>query len=281
MPNLSPTSYCIPIRNAYTDLPHIHIYTYISQISLHFHPVLLYRAVIIVFFNKMFYNSLLMVLPSLVLLFLSTTISAQNWQDGDNGKIRWASNCDFFGSDIEKKNGPGERCGNFCLANSRCTHFTSVNNVCYMKRITNSNAVPTNHQTAVCGLVVAAKVYFIFLLMNFPQYDSRFYVHRVVQAVLLINWYGKKTSILLIKGDGSTLSLGGEAEIQSFNTTIVTLKIGTIFWTFEGELKVVVNFLFKKICQHYLVEINQMLSFKKNSAICLCGYQNISPILTS
>ena len=51
-----------------------------------------------------------------------------------------------------------------------------------------------------------------------------------------------------------------------------TLKIGTFFWTFEGELKVVVNFLFKKICQHYLVEINQMLSFKKNSAICLCGF---------
>ena len=42
-----------------------------------------------------------------------------------------------------------------------------------------------------------------------------------------------------------------------------TLKIGIFFWTFEGELKVVVNFLFKKICQHYLVEINQMLSFKK------------------
>ena len=60
-----------------------------------------------------------------------------------------------------------------------------------------------------------------------------------------------------------------------------TLKIGIFFWTFEGELKVVVNFLFKKICQHYLVEINQMLSFKKNSAICLCGYQNISRILTS
>ena len=92
----------------------------------------------------------------LLLIFYScTVILAQNWQNGNNGQVKWAMDCDFYGSDIGQQSGGGELCGGFCLCNSQCTHFTWFNNVCYMKRITNSSVIaPTTLQTAVCGYVV-------------------------------------------------------------------------------------------------------------------------------
>jgi len=60
--------------------------------------------------------------------------------------------CDFFGSDIGSVAGPGEQCGNKCVSDSQCTHFTWYNNVCYLKRFSNSPTA-TNLNGGVCGWV--------------------------------------------------------------------------------------------------------------------------------
>lgn len=117
-----------------------------------------------------------------VLAFLSVvllgTVSAVNWQDGNNGKIKWAMDCDFYGSDIGNQGGTGDLCGGFCLANSQCTHFTWSNNVCYMKRISNSNVQPTYLKSAVCGYVVNVNSVIFYSYMHSFY---KFYAHRAVQ----------------------------------------------------------------------------------------------------
>ena len=46
-----------------------------------------------------------------------------DFQDGDNGKVKWASGCDFYGNDIDNIPGPGETCGLNCVNNPSCTHL--------------------------------------------------------------------------------------------------------------------------------------------------------------
>jgi len=77
---------------------------------------------------------------------------AQNWQDGNNGQVKWASNCDFPGYDIGSIAVPSEQCGGQCLSNSQCTHFTWYYNVCLLKRATNPRV--NGLSGAVCGFVV-------------------------------------------------------------------------------------------------------------------------------
>ena len=117
-----------------------------------------------------------------VLAFLSlallSTVLAVNWQDGNNGKVKWAMDCDFYGSDIGNQGGTGDLCGGFCLANSQCTHFTWSNNVCYMKRISNPNVQPTYLKSAVCGYVVnviQVQKYYFVKLYHFYMLTLAFY----------------------------------------------------------------------------------------------------------
>ena len=92
--------------------------------------------------------------------------STRNWQDGNGGKVKWASGCDFNGNDIAQQAGPAEQCGGFCLANSLCTHFTWSSNVCYLKRFSGTSAVDKNLDGALCGYVV---VRFLFNLRHIRQ----------------------------------------------------------------------------------------------------------------
>ena len=87
-----------------------------------------------------------------VVIVIGNALS-QNFQDGDGGQVKWASNCDFKGFDIGSVQGPAEQCGSNCLSNSRCTHFTWYLNVCYIK---NANKPPvSNLNGGVCGYVVS------------------------------------------------------------------------------------------------------------------------------
>ncbi len=93
-----------------------------------------------------------------MLSLLLLSISAQiNWQDGTDGNVKWANVCDYSGFDIGQQSGIGDLCGGFCVADCRCTHFSWSYNICYLKRITDSNVVPTyrpNPADGVCGFVV-------------------------------------------------------------------------------------------------------------------------------
>lgn len=42
-----------------------------------------------------------------------------------DGEVNWSDNCDFWGQDLTYiKNTKKEACGQLCLANSKCAHFT-------------------------------------------------------------------------------------------------------------------------------------------------------------
>lgn len=81
------------------------------------------------------------------------SVSAINW----NGKD-WAMQCDFKGNDLSNVRIAGEYCSTKCRETSGCTHFswTSYNGgTCWMKKgtVSQSNAVPLNDPTSVCGIV--------------------------------------------------------------------------------------------------------------------------------
>lgn len=87
----------------------------------------------------------------LLLLFGTMDCSiAYNFQSGSNGQVMWASGCDFFGNDIGNQAGLGENCGDLCVENPSCTHFSWSNNVCYLKQATNP---PPSASNGVCGWV--------------------------------------------------------------------------------------------------------------------------------
>ena len=102
----------------------------------------------------------------LILVVLLLVISATNafdWKWGSNNQVKWASNCDFNGHDIGSQGSRAEDCGNLCVSNQQCTHFTHWNGVCYMKNANYPTASDSNG--AVCGWVdnrsEKSSIYFI------------------------------------------------------------------------------------------------------------------------
>ena len=93
--------------------------------------------------------------PSFCLvLFIAVTISGTSgfdWKCDGSLQVRWDHNCDFAGHDITSKDSRSEECGDLCIDNYDCTHFTHGNGVCYLKRGDNLNAVGSSG--TVCGFV--------------------------------------------------------------------------------------------------------------------------------
>ena len=88
----------------------------------------------------------------LLLMLLALDCSfAYNFQSGSNGQVMWASGCDFIGKYIGNQAGLGEICGDLCIANPSCTHFSWSNNVCYMKQA--ATKPPPSASNGVCGWV--------------------------------------------------------------------------------------------------------------------------------
>ena len=92
----------------------------------------------------------------LSLLFLVSTMvdftEAFDWQPGSNGQVMWAMNCDFSGNDFDHVTSIGDVCGDLCVANEQCTHFTWANGICNLKAFIN-DAIATDLNGAVCGWV--------------------------------------------------------------------------------------------------------------------------------
>ena len=86
-----------------------------------------------------------------------TTVSARDWQVGDNGLSRWDWNCDFNGHDISCSPASGEQCGGICIAHAStssppCSHFTYSGGTCCIKR-SRSSLREQFHSGAVCGFI--------------------------------------------------------------------------------------------------------------------------------
>ena len=90
----------------------------------------------------------------LILLASTSEIKSQlSW----NGN--WALACDFIGNDLANANVRGEDCSNKCYNTAGCTHFTWTTwngGTCWMKKgsVSKNDAVFTNDQTMVCGVIV-------------------------------------------------------------------------------------------------------------------------------
>jgi len=47
---------------------------------------------------------------------------------GDNGQVMWGERCDFPGTEIRQFPSTSEECGQLCIAEERCTHFSWSSN---------------------------------------------------------------------------------------------------------------------------------------------------------
>jgi hypothetical protein len=66
--------------------------------------------------------------------------------------------CDFYGRDfLNRSSGDVSKCGDTCVSNGECTHFTfTFDGICLLKRgrINFSKARQTKNQKVYCGIVL-------------------------------------------------------------------------------------------------------------------------------
>jgi hypothetical protein len=90
----------------------------------------------------------------LILIKKKADTSGVKWQK--TGK--WAFGCDFKNDDLKNVQIAGEKCSSLCASTSGCTHFTWTtykSGTCWMKSgsVTKSDAIQTNDNTMVCGII--------------------------------------------------------------------------------------------------------------------------------
>lgn len=59
----------------------------------------------------------------------------REWKLGFTGKAKWSESCDFSGGDYNIMYGNWQegKCEELCVADKRCTHFTSKKIACFLK----------------------------------------------------------------------------------------------------------------------------------------------------
>ena len=72
------------------------------------------------------------------IIALTSDIFAQSsdrkWKVGYSGKVKWSNMCDFSGGDYHSKLGVlPNKCEELCLADKRCTHFSTKLKGCFLK----------------------------------------------------------------------------------------------------------------------------------------------------
>ncbi|XP_037050892.1 phenoloxidase-activating factor 1-like isoform X2 [Bradysia coprophila] len=81
------------------------------------------------------------------------------WQSGEDGRIKWAHNCDFNGNYLGKVRSNGEECGGLCFQKPECTRFlwTYENRgTCHFKSGNEKAFFAENG--GICGYVAVEKV---------------------------------------------------------------------------------------------------------------------------
>ena len=76
----------------------------------------------------------------MLLTVLPGTVSFPDldWQSDKGGRLKWAYNCDFFGSDItDIPTNQKEECRDNCYNNPNCTHFSWNGCSCHLKYFEN------------------------------------------------------------------------------------------------------------------------------------------------
>ncbi|GAB9464108.1 Scp-like extracellular protein [Globisporangium polare] len=101
--------------------------------------------------------SALVLLSAATLLVAVTELvpTASAFQVGSQGRVMWDNNCDFYGQDSYSVRAGGESCGDLCINDSGCTHWTWTNyngGTCWFK--SGGNPGTSWLSGAACGYVV-------------------------------------------------------------------------------------------------------------------------------
>ncbi len=76
-----------------------------------------------------------------------------DWQSEKGGRLKWAYNCDFYGSDITTiSSNKKEDCRDECYNNPECTHFAWNGFSCYLKHF-EDNPTAGNFNRFNCGWI--------------------------------------------------------------------------------------------------------------------------------
>ncbi|KAJ3136191.1 hypothetical protein HK100_001920 [Physocladia obscura] len=105
-----------------------------------------------------------------VLVALIASVTAWDWQDGNNGALTWASGCEYTGGVLSIIATTGADCGTECQTTSGCQYFTWVQDAnldssgtCTLADSTasgpayNSNAAAAN-ESNICGYLGSVSV---------------------------------------------------------------------------------------------------------------------------
>ncbi len=91
-----------------------------------------------------------------LLLAASPAISVR-WLPGPvlgHDRVYWGKGCDFNGNDLRSVVGFEEKdCGQLCLNESQCTHFTFGGDRCYLKRSLDDFRPKEENKDDICGFV--------------------------------------------------------------------------------------------------------------------------------
>ena len=112
-------------------------------------------------------KNILIIISSILLITLSMkSVGAQEWKDGDGGKVKWQFDCDFPGYDIIREQIPAENCGCLCLNTNGCSHFSHSEGFCYVK-MAPSGIARQQKSGCVCGFPTSSGKLrqFIFLIL--------------------------------------------------------------------------------------------------------------------
>ena len=104
----------------------------------------------------------------LLIVAMTTTLSdaqssKRQWKLGFTGKAKWSESCDFRGGDYDRilDNSQTGECEELCVADKRCTHFTSNprTNVCFLKTFKQSVVQEETpswflDSVAICGFAI-------------------------------------------------------------------------------------------------------------------------------
>lgn len=104
----------------------------------------------------------------------------KKWQSSNNGRINWGVKCGFPGGTgleiIQMSMSENQlNCGEKCLANERCTHFSYYmplpwQNSCHLKEFENKRGIVEifKEDAPICGFVVVFS--FMIFLFYFCHY---------------------------------------------------------------------------------------------------------------
>lgn len=94
----------------------------------------------------------------LAILLFQNVNPVENWNvfSSEKGEFKWAKFCDWEGNNFDEiQDVPiADSCGKICLADLKCTHFSWVDETCFLKEITPPVNETPFQEVDRCGFVV-------------------------------------------------------------------------------------------------------------------------------